>query len=740
MQPEKVIIALSSETSAARVGRIIEGAGTKNLTVQWEGSAESVAVSMGSGYRLTEHGSVTYQSMLSPEDLLAAVVAHPEEVFYEALTEFDFSSKKIDDFLSIFRLAGMPDDVVKAAWKQSVKALVAREDVQVVGGGNATISAAYKRIRPVVKVGDGGGDKRNTAAAATNAEGHIELHEVARTKKRKASPSSSDAGTKAPRDAVKAGVEYVVVETAAKSRTLPAETSERVETPGDADTPEQSPQETVVVRGVTASEAIDSLFRGEPWNDQIQLDPVIVSPAEEFILSLLRDGKVSTGASKNVSLNPLAAGLALKDYSVDFLANMLRNISPRESEPLLPALLSAKGMTAISELPDVEKWLGGHLSAKSLTVAVAEYVRDAKTGPSSEEIRQALLRLADVVVKNYRVGTLTNPTLVKLIIVGSIDTSPLSVRVTNRCLELVTALIRADNVPVSPSSDLENLALSISTLPLKPGAARAGLLAALGHASSKSVIAPLWWVGLDWDALLLLSTSPVSNLFHDEHISVAIVKPIVDKFVKAVDSRKLLSQLVGAPTFVTSLIEPSEIAALFQKITANDSLLASWVYEISQGDSRIALTEQLRVLEDAHGELQRQATAAPERIAELESINADLTAKLDEARESHAGLSSREKRQIAIDSYKALAHVAATIEQSMELEDVVIRKIDGIMERHGISFSARQGQTVVFNAELHSAPGTRPQAGASVVVGRTGYIWIDGDERAVLLQALVSVA
>lgn len=307
------------------------------------------------------------------------------------------------------------------------------------------------------------------------------------------------------------------------------------------------------------------------------------------------------------------------------------------------------------------------------------------------------------------------------------------------------ALERTVSVLTKPTDflskiDLPALQAALAELPFNESGPRFKILVALGRSGGAILDDAGWWRGFGWPDILANSTGQLSTILAGSETLMAMTRKIVDETARDVTTRRGLSTLLGGPRFALEHVSPAQMNEIFERVAQNDDLLARWVAEISDLAARDDL---VRRASDAESQARASKNAESQAREDLDALSrqlAEVQSHLAALQDASAGLSTRERRQVLIDAAKVVAQVAATVEgDGRGLDhDALTRKVTTLAERFGLHAHARPGESVAFEPTRHSAPGTRPIEGEIVNVARAGYTWDDGEERVVVLPALVS--
>jgi hypothetical protein len=287
---------------------------------------------------------------------------------------------------------------------------------------------------------------------------------------------------------------------------------------------------------------------------------------------------------------------------------------------------------------------------------------------------------------------------------------------------------------------LPDMQAAVRALPLTPDGPRARFLTALAQRSSPIASEKGWWKGFGWKDMQAVATGPLHALILSSPELQDMIRAASDEFASGVDTRRSLGELISAPRFAVEHLEPARLAEIMSLVAKNDRVFSQWHSAVAREDEFERVNERL---ENLQGSTELSAAVDAARSTELNELRehlAEAQAQVDALQEHVGGLTDRERRQMLLDAAKAIAQVAATVDgDGANLEhSELVRKINLLAERHGVTIDVARGEIVPFDSTHHSAPGSRPEPGESVNVARTGYTWDDGDTAIVVLPALVT--
>lgn len=309
----------------------------------------------------------------------------------------------------------------------------------------------------------------------------------------------------------------------------------------------------------------------------------------------------------------------------------------------------------------------------------------------------------------------------------------------------VEALDRLSAALEKPAHLFDQLSLpafqgAVRKLELSADGPRARFIQALAKRSAALASDAGWWRGFSWKDVRSVSTGPLHSLITATPALQHMMREAVDAFADTVDTRRALGELLGAPRFAVEHLTPERVSRIMALVAENDRLFSTWHAEFTRESELEQANRRIDEIEESAG---RAAAAEAVRAAELEDLRthlADAQRQVDSLQNHTGGLTERERRQVLLDSAKAVAQIAATVDgdgSSLGHAELA-RKVNLLAERQGVSIDVARGETVDFDPARHSAPGSRPEPGEPVNVARTGYTWDDGEAAIVVLPALVT--
>lgn len=290
------------------------------------------------------------------------------------------------------------------------------------------------------------------------------------------------------------------------------------------------------------------------------------------------------------------------------------------------------------------------------------------------------------------------------------------------------------------SVDVAALATIAASLPLRPEGGRAALTAAAARIWPDQMVDARWWSGVSASALAECANGALGAATSLPAVAEQILGPLVRGEFSATTSRRRLALLLGWPTEFLAYVPAETVASAFRRV-GTDPLVGEWVAALSQ-DQRIAEMEQ--ALADAGVE----AKTAIERADRAERRASELAARCDHLenvlRQWHAeslSLRAAQQRQLQIDVIRALANLAAEVEELAHAGaggDDLVDRVRTLVSNYELEPIGSAGAQVPFDPELHAPAFGAPTAGATVAVIRPGYRWRFSDEEVFISKATVS--
>ncbi len=288
----------------------------------------------------------------------------------------------------------------------------------------------------------------------------------------------------------------------------------------------------------------------------------------------------------------------------------------------------------------------------------------------------------------------------------------------------------------------EALARIAVELPLTVRGGRAALLAAVGRLWPERVADEVWWRDVTLTALADCATGVLGRVTAQPAVAERVIAPLMARELARITSRVRLASLLALPhEFVASL--PAEgVANAFRRVAVDDPLVDSWVGALTETSRVAQLKDEVDLvqaeLQRAHGradQAEKEAHDLAVRCEQLEKL-------LRQQHERSVGMRAAQERQMQIDAVRALADLAAEVEElavSGATPEVLVERVRVLVSDQELEAIGQAGAESSFDSEVHEPLVGAPQAGETVTVLRPGYRW-RSQEETLLSRALVSLA
>jgi hypothetical protein len=675
-----------------RVGTIQDDSKGKTVEVLWEDADSPETVQMGTGFRKALQDSLTYLIFVQPDSVTKMLQTKPTELFYRALKEFDYKPKSFEDIAQLLEGLNIERDVLADAWKSSLEKLVEKEDVSVVGGKKLTVKAQLRR------------SKKTTETL--------------------------------PQESVKQDTETSPQELQAP---VPQTTPESSTDTAEQEESNPKPQQLNADEVLSVDELLLKLATQELRGMEHGLLSGSTTPLTQSLIDALLGLEPNAEALDSIALNPLAVSRELQDLNQVVLSSaaLMNNAL---SKALTPPLFLTKKTNSIIAPEVLENWQKSKSAAASLGAMNIEFSKLDKEAQASFAVKIVAFFEALLGASNTYIGL---EDVIWILEVSISLENKQSEKQTTRSIDVLTSeLKKKDNSQAFAALATPTVSRLLSKTPFLATGGRTGLVAALGHIDEDAIVSSEWWTGFDWEALNRVSTGPLAPLLGSEQLTTLVRKPVVDAYLSQVAGRKMLAEVIGASSLATDLISSDLIATLFDRAAKQDKTLQTWLPQLRQQARLDSVTAENTQLNVELSRLTSTANSQSEIVHNFEKEISQLRSKIDDIKGESSGITEREKQQLQIDAYRTIAQLAASVEQVIpdEFVGAVLEKLENLLRRQGIEPTSLRGQPASFDPIIHSCPGKRPSNGDPVIVGRSGYKWIDQDNEVILLQALVASA
>lgn len=433
---------------------------------------------------------------------------------------------------------------------------------------------------------------------------------------------------------------------------------------------------------------------------------------------------------------PLATGVRLGELGDAQIDSLLTSV--HEEERL-------NAISLLAALPRSSKVIDSHLlvevpteTVRIVLAASTAELRDVAHGKQSTAAAGWLLQ---------RIGDLPPtpellPAFIGLAVTIARDPSKNDLVVLDRAAHVLhgwlTQMAKEECEDIAP----ETLAHIAIKLPLTLKGGRAALLAAVGQLWPEKIADEIWWRDVTLKALSDSAPGVLGRVTSQPEVAERVVAPLMARELTKTTSRVRLASLLALPHEFVAHLPAAGVASVFRRVAVDDPLVDSWVGSLT-GTSRVA---QLKgEVELAQAESQRasgRAEQAEKRAHDLAARCEQLEKLLRQQHEHSVGMRAAQERQLQIDAIRALADLAADVEElavSGATPEVLVERVRALVSDQDLEGIGQAGTELAFDPELHEPLVGAPQVGDAVTVLRPGYRW-RSQEEALLARALVSVA
>ncbi len=273
-------------------------------------------------------------------------------------------------------------------------------------------------------------------------------------------------------------------------------------------------------------------------------------------------------------------------------------------------------------------------------------------------------------------------------------------------------------------------------LPFTPEGGRTKLTAAVGERWPTDVLDERWWAGMTVQDLVDCAQGRFGRLTRSPEVVEAIIRPLLERELAGATTRARLSLFLGMPSQYAELLPVPAVAEAFARVGQRDPLAASWIDALREQDRLDALKEDVRRAREEAAAAAERAEAAEERRRELADRLQRLEEDLRDLQGAEVTIRAAQERQIKIDVIRALADLAAEVEEltaAKAAPEILVERVRGLAATHSLRPIGNANGEVIFDLELHEPIYGAPEPGVPVLVIRPGYIW----NELILQRALV---
>ncbi len=449
-------------------------------------------------------------------------------------------------------------------------------------------------------------------------------------------------------------------------------------------------------------------------------------PAGSFSerLAKLLDAKQSRDIQEYLA-EPLHTGVALGRLDVPAISTFFGELDETDRRIFSTLLLAVPKKTPVESLSP-EIWQG------VLIAAIAEL----RSQTSSELLTAARWLLRRVAARPEMSSELVRP-FIQLALFLAKDPQKADLEV----LDLVAhALSRA--IPhlgkdvVSP----ERVALLAQPLPFSDKGGRVPLMVAVHQRWPGSLLSPRWWDGATTASLVECGQGRFGRIIASPEILESVVRPLLERELAEVTTRARLGLFLSLPAELAEQLPIPAVANAFRRVSRHDPIAAGWAEALSGHEQLVAARNELQRAREEAETATALMTEAERRAQELSERCTRLERELHETQTSVLRRRASQDRQLQIDVMRALADLAAEVEELSARSvssETMISRIHGLTSAYKMTPIGTIHEKSVFDPRRHKAIAGDPEPGEEVIIRRPGYVWSSSTEEVVLHKALV---
>ncbi|MFC6083748.1 hypothetical protein [Sphaerisporangium aureirubrum] len=461
--------------------------------------------------------------------------------------------------------------------------------------------------------------------------------------------------------------------------------------------------------------------------------PLVSTPSVRETLAEMLGGK-PTDPLESYAGRPLRAGIGLGKLEDSAIDTLLATADRQEFQLIQALLLAAPRPLGTLDTQEVLDRLGPAVLDAIVRSATEELRKAPKPLPS---MRVAAAWLMRRVASSLRLPDVVPSTIAELALHLSADPQKSELEALDVAGHLFARVLRK---PLSGPVDMALLARVVRPLPLTDNGGRAALMAAVGRLSPDDIAEDRWWSGVTVQDLSGCAQGALRQLLSCPTVIGRIVGPLLVRELADVTTRTRLSIFLGLPAVLAEHLPAPSVADAFRRVATQDLVVEGWADALS-GRARLEVMrrELSRAADEARAAIDL-AEAAERRAGELEERCARLEQDLRGAHGHAIALRGAQERQVKIDVIRALADLAAEIEELSAGgtdPDLVVERVHGLVGGQGLEPIGRVGDAAAFDPALHEPLVGFPELGTRVRVMRPGYRWSSSDEEVLLQKALI---
>lgn len=457
---------------------------------------------------------------------------------------------------------------------------------------------------------------------------------------------------------------------------------------------------------------------------------VVEAPPSEEVSSVVRMVATAIGttppADERAFLSrPLRTGVGLGGLTSREVERLLREATPQGSDLVRTLLLARPHKTSALEVRDIDP---------AAVVASIEAAITEIRGNDDDRLRAAATWLIRRAVAAEQM--VTPGPVVELARLVAVDATQAELEALDDAVrDLGERLVGT----MRPGADPDALARLVPQLPFKEG--RTALIVAVAELWPERITDPTWWRGATAEGLAALSHGPMRRVLLRPEVAERVIAPLVARELASVSSRTRLARLLALPSEFAEHLAALDVVTAFRRAAVNDPYVSAWLEALESKNRVMALERRLEEAEARREEAVERGDRAEAQVADWAQRYAELERRLQAQHEHAAGLRASQERQLQIDAVRALAELAAEVEElaaANTAPDVVTERVRGLVSGQELEPIGDVGATVSFDRRLHEPLFGTPREGAAVSVVRPGYRWRADGEDVLLQRAVVS--
>lgn len=305
----------------------------------------------------------------------------------------------------------------------------------------------------------------------------------------------------------------------------------------------------------------------------------------------------------------------------------------------------------------------------------------------------------------------------------------------------IAQLLRRSRVTAQTSVDVDELARMTGRLPLSIRGGRVAVLQAINAVWPERVVEPRWWTGVTLAELADAARGALGGVTARADVAEQVVRPLMLREAGVAATFARVAELLTMPREFVAQIPPEIVASAFRRAAADDRMVASWL-------RALAGSERIEALEEEISKARAKAVAAEESVLTAQNRAEELAERCkvleDTLHIEHTEairLRSAQDRQIRIDAIRALATLAAEVEElatENTASATLVQRVRDLAAAAHLEAVGSAGEESAFDPNLHEPIVGSPESGTPITVIRPGYQWRPDGDDILLDKALVT--